>query len=76
MDPNNTIYTNTQDPNTVSNPNPQTDTNNQPQQWIAIHNYNIIDFYGSQGDAVNGLNGYRMSNSIDINDTLGVYQII
>ncbi len=76
MDQSNTVYTNTQNTDTSNNPNPQNDTNSQPQQWIAIHNSNIINFYGSQMDAIDGMNGYKMNNVIDINDVVGVYQII
>ncbi len=71
----NTVYINSQNSDTAQNPNPQAD-NNQPQQWIAIHNMNIINFYGSQMDAIDGLRGFQMANKIDLNDITGVFQII
>lgn len=53
------------------------DTSNTPAaQWIAVHNLNIIGMYGSQNDAMDALNGYKMNVAIDINDAAGVYQII
>lgn len=48
----------------------------QQSQWIAVHNDKIINFYGSQQDAVDGLNSYCMNNLVGIDDILGTYQII
>ncbi len=74
----NPVYVNTQQPS--PDPSQPTQTQDlqttQQTQWIAIHNLVIIGMYGSQSDAVDGLSGYKMQNQIDLNDVVGVYQII
>jgi hypothetical protein len=74
----NTVYVNTQQQS--ADPTQPTETqdlgNQQPTQWIAVHNLKIIGMYGSQAEAVDGLSGYKMQNKIDLNDVVGVYQII
>lgn len=60
-----------------NNSDPTQDIGNETSgQWIAVHNNQIINFYGSQQDASDGLKAYQMDNVIDINDNIGVYQII
>lgn len=46
------------------------------EQWMARHNDMIIGFYGNKDDANYALDGYKMEQSIDINDELEVRQII
>jgi len=74
----NPVYINTQHPNSdLSQPTKTQELQDTTKtQWIAIHNLQIIGMYGTQADAVDGLNGYRMKSVIDLNDVLGVYQIV
>ncbi len=64
-----------------SNPglNPQSpeDTNDQQEeQWILIHDMQVVGYYNSYVEAQSAMDGYRMDRVLDINSNLIMRQIL
>ena len=47
-----------------------------PSYYMVHHNDTIIGFYDTNSDAIDALNAYQMSNTIDLNDVLEILSII